>query len=189
MLVLEVELVLVVGPLPALARAREPRRLDQAVVLQEADEDAAQDPGHRHLGEELVAPHLEGLAGAAGLLGLAVLGAELGVELGGDFLLLGRGGRVGGDAGAEVVLELLLEALESLQQDGGVDHPGRVSASAPLPGGLLERFAGALLRGWRPVFDLSIVRSSSERLSVHELLEVVAHADAVLLGPSRCTTA
>ncbi len=93
--VLEEELVLVEGLLSPLARAGEAGRGDELVVLHEAHEHAAQDPGHGHLGEQLVAPHLVGLAGAVGLLGVTVLLAELGVELG-DL----------GGAFAQVVLEL-----------------------------------------------------------------------------------
>jgi hypothetical protein len=49
-------------PLP---RAGQQRRVDQAVVLAEAHEHAAQRPARRDLGEQVLAPLLEGTVGAS----------------------------------------------------------------------------------------------------------------------------
>ena len=81
-------------------RPGEMERLDEGVVLQEADEDAGEHPGDGDIGELLLAPRLVGkrgaLAGAGGVVGgfergvgrgLGVAaGAEVGVEAG-DFAL------------------------------------------------------------------------------------------------------
>ena len=108
---LEVELVLVRGAPAALAGAGDQRGRDQPVVLQEADEAAAEDPGGPGLGDEALAPDLEGLAATPGVAGGAVLVAQRGVDLG-----------HGSGAPAQVVLQPLELALQVVEQSLGVDH-------------------------------------------------------------------
>ena len=109
--VAEVQFVLIQGALAPLAGAGQQRCLDEGVVLQEAHKDAAQDPGDRGLGEEGLAPDLVGVAGAPGLLRGPILVPQARVDL-----------RHGPHPIAQVVLQLLEQALEVLQQLRGVDH-------------------------------------------------------------------
>ena len=60
------------------AGAGDDRVLDQVVVLAEADEDGAEDPGDGDLGHAVFAPHLEGGRGALGVPRRLPFPAELG---------------------------------------------------------------------------------------------------------------
>ena len=58
---LEVDLVLIAGELKPAARARQPGSLNQAVVFEEPDKDAAQYPCDRNLGDVIISPRGAGI--------------------------------------------------------------------------------------------------------------------------------
>ena len=101
---------------PRRIRPGEMERLDEGVVLQEADEDAGEHPGDSDIGEFLLAPGFVGergaLAGARGVVG----GLQRGV-----------GGGLGIAAGAEVGVEAGDFALEVGEEAWGGDHSGESS--------------------------------------------------------------
>jgi hypothetical protein len=116
----EEHLVLVARPLQARARPGELGCLHQLVVLQEADEHAAQHPGHRHLGQLLLAPRVVSEGAALFRLGVRVLRFERRVHR-----------RLGIAAFPQVVLQPLDHggagaglALEVGEEFFGVDHFG-----------------------------------------------------------------
>jgi len=63
------------------ADARDTALLDQAVVFDEPNEDRAEDPRRRALGELALAPRTERLGGPTRLDGGGVLGAQRGVDV------------------------------------------------------------------------------------------------------------
>ena len=97
------------------ARPRQPRRirpgemerLDEAIVLQETDEDAGEHPGDGDIGQLFLAPRLVGERGALARAGGVVGGFERGI-----------GGRLGVAAGAEVGVETGDFALEVGEEFG-----------------------------------------------------------------------
>ena len=95
----------------ASAGAGDQRRLDQAVVLREAHEHAAEQPRDRGLGQCAVAPGAEGVAGAPGLARGPVL----------RFEGSGRPG-VGVRPLGEVLLQVPEPPAEIAQQGGAADH-------------------------------------------------------------------
>ena len=114
----EEHLVLIARPLQARPGAGELGCLDQLVVLQEADEDTAQHPGHRDLRQLLLAPRLVGERGALLLPRRLVLRLERRVHR-----------RVGIAARPQVILQPLDHrgagtglALEVGEEFFGVDH-------------------------------------------------------------------
>jgi len=97
----KVELALVLRALPALAGARQERARNERVVFQKAHEDAAEQPGDGGLGDDLLAPGLEG----------ALAQRRVGVAL------VRRGGAL-----AQVVFQAAQQALQVREQGGCVDH-------------------------------------------------------------------
>ncbi len=96
----------------ALEEARGPGALvEEAVVLEEADVDAGEDPGDPRLRDRLLAPRLVGHGRAPGGAGPVVLGLQV----------PGGGGVVVG-AVAEVVLETGEELAEIGEEARGIDH-------------------------------------------------------------------
>ena len=91
--------------------AAQPGALDQLVVLDEAQEHAAQQPVHACLRDDLVGPALESLCRAVGVARGLPLGLQAGLQLG--YL---------GDALAQVVFEALEQARQVREQLWGVDH-------------------------------------------------------------------
>ena len=106
----EVGVVAVAGEVHALARPGQPGALDQPVVLEEAEEDAAQNPVHRRLGERVVAEVGQGLAGPAGIARRLPLGLKRPV-----------GVRIRMDV-AQIRVEAAQQALEVLKQERGINH-------------------------------------------------------------------
>ena len=110
---LEVRGSMVQGDLAADPGPAEEWVVDEVVVLAEADEDAAENPGHGDLGVEPFSPFGLAERGAASGLGPLVLGCDM-----------RRCIRIGCGDGAEVVDEgddLLLGVSE---EEVGVDHEG-----------------------------------------------------------------
>ena len=101
------------------ARPREPRRirpckmkrLDEAIVLQKADEDAGEHPGNGDIGQLLLAPRLVGERGATAGPGFIVTGLERCID-----------GGLGIAAGAEIVFQPRDFALQILEELIGIDH-------------------------------------------------------------------
>ncbi len=61
--------------------AANPGTLDQDVVFNETQEHAAQQPMHASLGDDLVAPALNGFSGAVGIAGGLPFGVQAGLEV------------------------------------------------------------------------------------------------------------
>ena len=72
----EIEFVLVPRAAETLVRAGNPRRVDQAVVLQESGEDATEDPRHGNLRDRIRPPRLERQGRPLGLPRGVVLGTD-----------------------------------------------------------------------------------------------------------------
>ena len=109
----------VTGALQGGARSGEAGLGDQAVVFQEAGEDAGEDPGDGGLGDLGLAPDLVGLGGAVSGLGLVVGGLEDAVEIGDVVAAL-----------AQVVLELGDQPGEVGEEGAAVDHGAPPAAAA-----------------------------------------------------------
>src|SRR5712691_182844 len=72
----EVQFVLVSRPRQTLARSSDPGRIDQPVVLQEANEYTTEHPRRSHLRDVIRAPILIALSSAFGCPGTLVLASE-----------------------------------------------------------------------------------------------------------------
>jgi len=107
----DVEGVLIVSGSEAVAGAGEQRVIEEGVVIQKTDEDAAENPRDADLSEEVFAPFEEGSGGAFVGEGGSVLGAEIGVD-----------GRSVRGACAEIGLKFGEKALEVFKQRDAVDH-------------------------------------------------------------------
>jgi hypothetical protein len=105
------------GQSTGLRRAGDPRPIDQSVVLDEAQEDATQQPVHAGLGDGLLGPGFEGLGSAPGIPRRLPLGLQLGAQF------RHIAGRAEG-AFAQVVFEPLEQAGQVGKQDFGINHGG-----------------------------------------------------------------
>src|SRR5438876_9667411 len=97
----DVDGMMVSGEGEPIAWTREVRRVDEAVVLEEADEDTGKDPGHSRLGQVVFSPDVVGLGGAACRSSPFVLPAYRSVDLG-----------IGVAALAKIILQGLQQPLE-----------------------------------------------------------------------------
>ncbi len=107
----DVEGVLIVGGGETFAGTSEQRVIEEGIVLQKTDEDAAENPRDADLGKEVLAPFEERGGGAFLGEGLGVLGAKIGVD-----------GRSIGGARTQIGLKLGEETLEVFKQRDAVDH-------------------------------------------------------------------
>lgn len=78
---LKIESVLITSQLESAVRTSQPCGIDQLIVFEEADEHTAQDPCDGDLGGVVFAPNFKGLRCALGCLCLAVLDAQLRVDV------------------------------------------------------------------------------------------------------------
>src|SRR5271157_2098010 len=78
---LEIQSVLVTSKLKPVVWPRQPRGVNEAVVLQESDEHAAQYPGHGDLRDVVFSPDLVSLGRAVGRLRLVVFTTQPGVDV------------------------------------------------------------------------------------------------------------
>ena len=110
----DVEGVVVARERQPVARTGEARRVDEAVVLEEADEHAGEDPGDGRLGEVVLAPDLVGLGGAARAARARSYSSRTGASTSGFVAA----------ALAQVALEVLQQPLQVGEQARAVDHRG-----------------------------------------------------------------
>src|SRR5579871_59201 len=110
---LKVEGVLVPSDLKPITGTRQPSRLNQTVVFEKPNENAAQNPCHRDLSNVIIPPHLIHLCRPTGRLCSFVLFQQMGVD---GFLFL--------NPPPNVVLQALQQSLQVRQKSRWINHCG-----------------------------------------------------------------
>jgi hypothetical protein len=119
-----------VAPLPW---AREQNLIHQAIILQEAHDHPAQEPGGRHLRQQTLAPDLEGFPNATSFFGSRVFALQ--GNLHGHYALCPL---------LQIVFEARQHTFEVIQQTPGVNHRYRPCTIEDVLGCLASSWSSSL---------------------------------------------